>query len=174
MCEVDGEEGPALHDFVTSATREVSECVAKHECWRGLSAYPKNIFNEHSCAWLNCRKEMSEVMHNKYCVKNSLPQHRDCVMDGWCDMLIEYQRVKATPPPSMHLTQRLSPLEISAIVVGSLLLTLLAFFSGYIVGWLRQKYKSWRMAINGEDGADGGGAVEFAKLDSLISNKPDL
>ncbi len=179
VCEVAGEEGAALFDLEAAASEGVTECIAQHNCWRGQSAYPRDVFNSHSCAWINCRKQMAAAMHAKFCVPRSLPEYRDCVMQTWCDELMGWKTVEKapTPPPTVppeQLVERLSPAAISAIVIGSLSLTLLVFFSGFIVGWLRNKYLSWRRGGGG--GGDGGdsSAVEFAKLDSLVSQTPDL
>jgi hypothetical protein len=60
VCEIPGEEGLALLDFMTSASKEVTDCIHKHDCFQGASAYPNNIFNAHSCAWKYCRKHMGE------------------------------------------------------------------------------------------------------------------
>jgi len=174
VCEVPGEEGLALYDFVHGASEQVTACIQKHKCWQGRSQYPRNTFNDHSCAWLNCRKEMAQEMHDKYCADKALPEYRDCVMHDWCKDLMSWTKVnKATPPPATpapeDLVERLSPVQISAIVVGSLALTLLVFFSGFIVGWVRQKYQSWRGA-----GGSGESGVEFSNLQSLVSEDPTL
>lgn len=174
VCEVPGVEGLALYDFVTAASEEVHQCLAKHNCWRGQSAYPKEIFNARSCAWINCRKHMTSAMHAKFCVKNSLPDHRGCLMTGWCDELAVMMKIDKAPlpvptPAPNDLVEKLNPGEISAIIVGSLLLTLLVFFSGYIVGWCRSKFKSWRARSN-----EMGGEQEFTKLDSLVEKSVEL
>jgi hypothetical protein len=68
------------------------------------------------------------------------------------------------------MIEKLNPVEVAAIVVGSLLLTLLVFFSGFLIGWLRSRFRQWR---NGGD-SDLSGAVEFSKLDALVSQKPEI
>jgi predicted permease len=73
------------------------------------------------------------------------------------------------------MIEKLNPVEVSAIVVGSLLLTLLVFFSGFIVGWLRSRFRQWRGG--GSGGGSGAGeqnGVEFSKLDALVSNSEEL
>ncbi len=59
-------------------------------CFLSSSKMQKN----RSCAWLNCRKEMAKHMHAQFCNKtSSLPQYRDCVMDGWCDTVMGWTKV---------------------------------------------------------------------------------
>ncbi len=57
----------------------------------------------------------------------------------------------------------------TGIVIGSLALTLVVFFSGFIIGWLRQRYQSWR-----RQEADASGGVEFSRLDSLVSTDVEI
>jgi hypothetical protein len=83
-------------------------------------------------------------MHSKYCGNSSLPEHRDCVMGNWCADLHHWTGIAVAPPPVAtpapeHMVERLTPAQISGIVVGSLALTLLVFFSGFIIGWFRNK-----------------------------------
>jgi hypothetical protein len=175
VCEVPNEEGAALLGFEIAASEGVTKCIAEHKCWRGQSAYPVDIFNSHSCAWINCRKQMALTMHAKFCVPRSLPEYRDCVLQTWCEELRSWTTIEKAPPPAAtrppnELVERLSPGEISMIVIGSLLLTLLVFFSGFIIGWLRNKYRTWR----GAGGEDSSSVVEFAKLDSLVTTTVDL
>lgn len=177
VCEVKGEEGLALYDFLHFASEKVTDCIRQHKCWLGQSSYPRNIFNEHSCAWMNCRKLMADEMHRKYCVDKDLPEHRNCVMENWCKDLLQWAHTeKATPPPATlgpdQMVARLSPAEISAIVVGSLALTLLVFFSGFIVGWIRSKYRAWRSSGSGEGGL--ANEVEFSNLDSLVQASEEI
>ena len=177
VCEVPGEEGLAIYDFVHMSSVNVTKCIQMHQCWRGQSGYPRNVFNEHSCAWINCRHVMATEMHTKYCTDRALPEHRGCVMDKWCTDLMSWSHTaKATPPPATpapdQMVERLSPVEISAIVVGSLALTLLVFFSGFIIGWVRSKFVSWRNSGGVAQGLNRD--VEFSNLDSLVGASEEL
>jgi hypothetical protein len=67
------------------------------------------------------------------------------------------------------MIEKLNPTEIAAIIVGSLILTLLVFFSGFIFGWLRSRFKQWK-----GKGDNDGGAVEFSKLDNFASTRPEI
>ena len=40
------EEGQAVVDFMEETSEGVTSCMAKFNCWRGMSAYPKDIFSE--------------------------------------------------------------------------------------------------------------------------------
>lgn len=141
-------------------------------CWGGDSGYPKGLFNAHSCAWLNCRKHMVSSMHGKFCGPKSLPDHRTCVVDGWCQQLAVQMGIEKAPPPPAPpvLVPKLNGGEIAGIVVGSLAATLIVFSSGFVIGWLRQKFTAYRN--NQADGAASG--VEFARLDSLVTGDPEL
>ena len=172
-----GEEGLAVYDFLHSASKEVLKCIRKHNCWQGQSSYPHNVFNEHSCSWINCRKHMSSEMHTKYCSAEALPEHRSCVVEQWCQNLIAWTKIETATPPAAtaapdQLVERLSPVEISAIVIGSLSLTLLVFFAGFIIGWVRSKFTAWRSG--GSQPLTGDNDVEFSNLDSLVGATEEL
>lgn len=148
VCEFSGDEAESVYEFLLSATHEVHDCLVAHNCWRSTSAYPTGLFNGHSCAWLNCRKPMVAALHDKFCAKQSLPEHRGCVMEGWCDQLAaQMVETSVAPPPQTpapeDLVEKLSPAAIAGIVLGSLAITLVVFFSGFVIGWLRQKYLNW-------------------------------
>lgn len=95
-------------------------------------------------------------------------------MSGWCAELKKMMEIDKAPLPTptaspMDMVEKLSPGEISGIIVGALALTLLVFFSGYIVGWCRNQYKSWKSRKNTL-----GGEQEFSKLDSLVEDSVEL
>jgi hypothetical protein len=106
---------------------------------------------------------MVAALHDKFCTPNSLPDYRGCLMDGWCDQLAsQMAQTSVAPPPQTtapeDLVERLSPGAIAGIVLGSLAITLVVFFSGFVIGWLRQKYLNWgkRESLAGD--------VEFSPL----------
>lgn len=176
VCELAGEEILATRHFLHAARADVSECIRRNNCWRGQSAFPRDLFNEHSCVWRNCRSLMARSMYELYCdVNTAVPHHRSCVMDGWCQDLHAWSgdASPVTPPPQTpapeDLVPKLSAGQISGIVVGSLALTLLVFFSGFIVGWLKQKYNKWRGG-----GASNTSTASFTKLDNLVENSVEL
>lgn len=74
-----------------------------------------------------------------------------------------------TVAPSLspdQMVAKLTPAQISGIIIGSLALTLLVFFSGFIVGWLRNKFVSWK-----NRGASPDSGAAFTKLDTLVTSK---
>jgi hypothetical protein len=100
-------------DFMEETSEGITSCMAKFNCWRGMSAYPKDIFSEklgfflfflfcvltlqtcRSCAWINCRKEMAKHMYAQYCnASSSLPQYRDCVLTNWCNELLGFTKIE--------------------------------------------------------------------------------
>ncbi len=69
------------------------------------------------------------------------------------------------------MIEKLNPVEVVAIVIGSLLLTLIVFLSGFLIGWLRSRFRQWQGGgVAGEDSQ----AVEFSNLEALVSQKPEI